>query len=114
MKQALQFSMMGDDDNLYEVSIERDTDNLGNLQALCTCKQAAAQDICGHRFAILEGDISKVVSNNLGDVHTLREWIKGSDIEVAMQNLSKAKTELLLAHEKVAQCRKMLVRRMLD
>ncbi len=114
MNEALKFSIMGEDDNLYDVTIERDSNNLGNLQAMCSCKQAAENDICAHRFAILEGDMSKVASNSLGDAQTLREWIKGSDIEVAMQNLSKAKTELLLAHEKVAQCRKMLVRRMLD
>ena len=67
-----------------------------------------------NRFEILEGGTANIVSENIEDVQALREWIKGSDIEVAMTELSKAKTELMLAHEKVAKCRAMLVRRMQD
>lgn len=113
-KQALRFSVMGDNGDLHEVVIERDSVDIGNLQAHCSCGDAQHGDLCAHRFEVLEGDISNVVSENLDDVQMLREWIKGSDIEVAMQNLSKAKTELKLAFEKVEHCRKILVRRMLD
>ncbi len=114
MKQALQFSIMGEDDETYVVSIERNEVDLGNLTALCSCDSAQLGDLCHHRFAVLEGDTLNLVSENIDDVVTLRQWIKGSDIEVAMQNLSKAKTEMKLAHEKVEQCRRMLVKRMLD
>lgn len=114
MKQALRFSVMGQDDNIYDVSIERDANDLGNLQAFCSCGEAQEGDFCTHRFEIIEGATANIVSENLDDVQALREWIKGSDIEVAMTELSKAKTELMLAHEKVAKCRRLLVRRMLD
>ena len=114
MKQALRFSIVGEDDNTYEVTIERHEVDLGNLTALCSCDKAQEGDLCHHRFAVLEGETSGLVAENLDDVLTLRQWIKGSDIEVAMQNLSKAKTELKIAHEKVEQCRRNLVRRMLD
>ncbi len=114
MKETLRFSIVGDDDETYEVSIERDANDMGNLQASCSCGTAQEGGFCLHRFAVLEGETDAMVSSNLDHVRALRDWIKGSDIEVAMQNLSKAKTELLLAHEKVEQCRKMLVRRMLD
>lgn len=114
MKQALRFSVMGADDNIYEVSIERDANELGNLQAYCACGHAQEGEICTHRFEILEGATANIVSENLDDVHKLREWIRGSDIEVAMQELSKAKTELMLAHEKVSRCRALLVKRMMD
>lgn len=114
MKQALQFSIMGEDDETYIVSIERNEVDLGNLTALCSCDSAQSGDLCHHRFAVLEGDTLDLVSENIDDLVTLRTWIKGSDIEVAMQNLSKAKTEMKLAHEKVEQCRRMLVKRMLD
>ncbi|GJL91819.1 SWIM zinc finger family protein [Hyphococcus sp.] len=114
MKQALQFSIMGEDDETYIVSIERDAVDLGNLTALCSCDSAQLGDLCHHRFAVLEGETMNLVSESVDDVVTLRQWIKGSDIEVAMQNLSKAKTEMKLAHEKVEQCRRMLVKRMLD
>ncbi len=114
MKQTLEFSVMGEDDQTYVVSIERNEIDLGNLTALCSCDTAQVGDLCGHRFAVLEGETADLVSENIDDVVTLRKWIKGSDIEVAMQNLSKAKTEMRLAHEKVEQCRRMLVKRMLD
>lgn len=105
---------MGEDDETYIVSIERDAVDLGNLTALCSCDSAQLGDLCHHRFAVLEGETMNLVSESVDDVVTLRQWIKGSDIEVAMQNLSKAKTEMKLAHEKVEQCRRMLVKRMLD
>ncbi|WDI31281.1 hypothetical protein PUV54_15130 [Hyphococcus flavus] len=114
MKETLKFSIMAEDDNVYDVTVERDTNDLGNLQAMCSCGKSQDGDFCSHRFQVLEGETANLVSENLEDVQALTGWIKGSDVEVAMQALSKAKTELLLAHEKVEQCRKMLVRRMLD
>ncbi len=105
---------MGSDNDVHTVSIERDANNTANLKALCSCGEAAGQSICDHRFTILEGEIENVVSVDLGDVHTLRDWVRGSDIDVAMRNLSKAKTELKLAHEKVARARELLARRMMD
>jgi hypothetical protein len=114
MKQVLKFSIMGEDENVHEVAIERETNDLGNLTAVCSCGKAQEGDFCVHRFDILEGVTGALVSENLDDVHALRGWIRGSDIEVAMKALSKAKTDLLLAHEKVAKCRKALVKRMLD
>lgn len=114
VKETLRFSVMGEDDAVYEVAIERHCHDLGNLSAACNCGKAQEGDLCSHRFEILEGVTAGLVSENLDDVQALRDWIRGSDIEVAMQALSKAKTELMLAHEKVAKCRAMLVRRMLD
>lgn len=114
MKEALKFSVVGEDDQVYEVSIERDMNDTGNLQATCSCGSAQNGGFCHHRFEVLEGDTANLVAESLDDLQTLRGWIKGSDIEVAMQNLSKAKTELILAHEKLDKCRKALVQRMLD
>ncbi|MHA7871905.1 MAG: hypothetical protein ACX939_06105 [Hyphococcus sp.] len=114
MKETLQFSVMGENDDIYEVAIERALENTANLTALCSCGDAQHGNFCSHRYEIFEGDISNLVSDNLKDVQTLRDWIKGSDIEAAMQELSKAKTELKMAREKVAHCRKILARRMMD
>lgn len=113
MKQTLQFSVMGADNDIHTVSIERDANNSINLRAMCSCGDAAS-GICDHRFSILECDTANVLSANPADVNILRDWIKGSDIDVAMRNLSKAKTELKLAHEKVARARELLARRMMD
>jgi len=50
MKDVLRFSVVGEDDDTYEVSIERDMDNIGNLQASCSCNNAQVGDLCLHRF----------------------------------------------------------------
>lgn len=114
MADALHFSMMGEDDSVFEVTIERAPDNSANLRATCTCGSARHGEFCAHRFEILEGDISNLASDNMDDVTTLRAWIVGSDIEDAMRELSKAKTDLKIARERYAHCRNVLVRRMMD
>lgn len=76
MSDELRFSVMSEKDDIYEVSISRATDNSANLQANCTCGSAQHGEFCVHRFEILEGDISNMVSENLDDIQTLRSWIK--------------------------------------
>ena len=114
MADTLRFSIMGENDDIHVVTIERDPDNSTNLSADCSCGSAQHGEFCTHRFEILEGGISNLVSDNLDDTKTLKQWIVGSDIEVAMKELSKAKTDLKLAREKYAYCRNILVRRMMD
>lgn len=114
MADELRFSIMGENDDIFEVTITRHEENSANLSAFCTCGSAQHGEFCPHRFEILEGDISNLASDNLNDLQILKEWIKGSDIEAAMQELSKAKTDLKLAREKYAYSRNMLVRRMMD
>ena len=111
---TLKFEVIGEHDETYDVVIGRDPANSANLFAACSCDESMHGNFCSHRFDILEGNHSNIASENVDDLETLREWIKGSDIESAMIALSKAKTELLTARERVAYCRKMLVKRMMD
>ncbi len=114
MAEKLIFTVIGDNDQSYEVRIERDPLNTANLSASCNCDEAVEGKFCNHRFRIFEGDHSCIESDNLGDLDILNRWIRGSDIEVAMMELSKAKTDLSLARERLAYCRSVLVKRMMD
>ena len=113
-RRTIKFSVQDVDGGVHEVTIEQEINNSVNLSAHCSCGQANAETFCVHRFNILEGDISGLISDNLDDVETLRRWVRGSDIEAAMQELARAKGDLRLAFEKVDLCRRKLAQRMLD
>ncbi|MEM8772745.1 MAG: hypothetical protein AAGD92_13950 [Pseudomonadota bacterium] len=114
MTDALKFCVMGENDEIYDVSITRHAENSANLTALCNCDKDRAGDFCSHRFEILEGDTSNLVSKNLDDMQILRGWIRGSDVEAAMNDLSRAKSDLKIARERYAYCRNVLAKRMMD
>ena len=72
MKQKLNFSVMGENDEIFEVTIARELGNSANLSAMCTCGEAQTGHFCSHRFEILEGDISNLVSDNIDDFEELK------------------------------------------
>lgn len=113
-KRSLVFAVQDVDGDIHHVTIEQEVNNSVNLSALCTCSQANEESFCVHRFDILEGHVSNVVSENMHDLATLKKWIVGSDIEAAMTDLARAKSEMRMAMEKVEYCRRKLARRMLD
>ena len=114
MQEILKFSVMGDDDEIHEVTVSRDMSNSTNLTVLCTCSDAQAAHFCSHRFEVFEGDHANILSDRSDNMETLNRWVHGSDIQAAMRELSKAKSDLKLAWERVALCRDVLVRRMMD
>ncbi|MBI1393965.1 MAG: hypothetical protein GC152_14605 [Alphaproteobacteria bacterium] len=114
MVQSLKFSVIGENDDVFEVTISRDANNSSNLKASCTCGQARRGEFCGHRFDILEGERANLASDNVDDLDVLAAWIRGSDIESAMKELSKARSDLNVARDNLAYKRRMLVKRMLD
>ena len=113
-KRAIRFSVLGQDGAIHEVTVEQEIDNTLNLSSHCTCIDANGKVFCGHQFDILDGHMGNVVEANPEGSAILKRWLAGSDIETAMIELSKAKTELRLAMEKVDKCRKKLIRKMAD
>ncbi|MDT8369574.1 MAG: SWIM zinc finger family protein, partial [Longimicrobiales bacterium] len=57
------------------------------LRASCTCRAGQFGTYCKHRIAILSGDSSAIVSENVGDVDTVVEWLAGSSLAEAFQEL---------------------------
>ena len=110
----LKFSVLGQDGAIHEVTIGQDPDNSMNLSSHCSCIDAADKTLCGHQFDILDGQTGNVVQANPEGFAVLKRWMAGSDIEAAMIDLSKAKTELRLSMEKVEKCRKKLIKKMID
>ena len=113
-KRTLKFSVLDVNGEMHEVTIEQEIANSVNLSAFCSCGEASDTDFCEHRYSILEGDSTVLASSSLENFGTLQKWVRGSDIEAAMMELSQAKTDLRLAMDCVDTCRKKLAKRMLD
>ena len=113
-KRSLQFSVQDALGDVHHVVIEQDAANTINLTAHCSCSEANDAGLCVHRLEILSGDAHGVVAANSADLETLARWIAGSDIEAAMKELARAKSDVRLAMEKVEYARAMLAKRMLD
>ncbi|MEJ2105019.1 MAG: hypothetical protein P8X47_10645 [Ignavibacteriaceae bacterium] len=69
---------------------------------------------CKHRFRILSGIKDGIVSDNVNDVEIVKTWIKGSDVEKAMNELLEAEIELENSKKKVSALKKKLARTLLD
>jgi hypothetical protein len=81
-----------------------------NLSAFCTCPAGINGQYCKHRFRILDGDSTGIISNNLEDVKIVASWMTGSDIEVPIKrmkelelNLRKIEAELSIIKKQVAK-----------
>ena len=113
-KNVLKFSVLDVNGDVHEVTIEQEVGNSANLSAFCSCGEASKTDFCEHRYSILEGDSTVLASSSLENFAELQKWVRGSDIEAAMMELSNAKTDLRLAMDCVEACRIKLAKRMLD
>ncbi len=83
----IEFTVRGMKGDLYTCTFERDGDN---LNAFCTCPDGRAGNYCKHRFALIDGNHTIVVSNNAKEVDDLPEMISGTDVETALVALSEA------------------------
>ena len=86
----------------------------GNLSAYCTCQAAEKGIHCKHRIEILRGSRRLIVSGNDQDVDTIRQWMRGTDVEAALNAVDDAETALVLAKSAVAKAKKRLAQAMLD
>lgn len=107
MKEKIEFLVQGSANEPYQVKFYKKNDN---LTAICNCPAGKNGQYCKHRFLILSNDSKGIVSDNLSDVKIVASWLKGSDVEKAMEELVKleeieylAKKETKLAKKKLAQ-----------
>lgn len=106
----LRFQIQGSAPSPYDVTFVNRGD--GNLSAYCTCPAGENGQYCKHRFGILNGDTKAIVSGNEHEVRLVVEWLAGSDIEVALQELSLAERELDRAKKEVSRVKKTLAQAM--
>ena len=107
----IRFLVKGSSDEPYEVVFRI---NEKNLTALCSCPAGLNGLYCKHRLRILQGIKENIVSSNLEDVQIVQNWLPGTDIDSALEELSVAEKELEEQKKKVSSYKKKLARVMMD
>jgi hypothetical protein len=97
------FRVQGSEAEPYEVVFHKEGTN---LQAYCNCKAGENGLYCKHRFAILSGDASRVVSANAGEVTVVAGWLKGSDVEAALGTVFEMEREMEAAKRRLSAAKK--------
>jgi hypothetical protein len=97
------FQVQGSEEEPYDVVFLKTG---MNLQAYCNCRAGANGLYCKHRFAILAGDASKVVSRNVFEVSVVASWLAGSDVESAMREVVVMEKQLETAKRKLSAAKK--------
>ena len=60
----------------------------GNISAYCNCQAGINGLYCKHRIGIMRGDPKDVIRGK-ENIVTVREWLDGSDIEAALDNVDE-------------------------
>lgn len=88
--------------------------NENNLTGLCNCPAGKNGMYCKHRFRIIAGSSEGIVSENIKDVETVKNWLIGSDVEKALDELHQAETDIEKMKKKVSALKKKLARTLMD
>jgi len=64
--------------------------NSGQLFGSCACPAGMRGEFCSHRYRLLKGRMSYLLSDNTDDVERLMGLIEGTEIEAAMTALKAA------------------------
>lgn len=81
------FKVKGSSSDPYEVTFIKDG---ASLTAICTCPAGTFGNLCKHRVAIIDGKSESIVSENADQVPKIAEWLRGTDVEVALTELRAA------------------------
>ncbi len=87
----------------YELTFIKDGTS---LTALCTCPAGEFGNICKHRINVLDGKTAAVTGDDEGEVARIREWLIGTDVEAALNELralEQAGEDLVAAKRKLAR-----------
>lgn len=77
----IRFSVQGSAAEPYVIEFWREG---SNLRSTCTCQAGVRGMACKHRLSFLSGDVTDLVSQNVGDLARLRDLSKGTDVEAAL------------------------------
>jgi hypothetical protein len=103
----VEFTVRGTRGDLYTCTFEREGNN---LNAFCTCPDGRAGSYCKHRFALIDGDRSIVVSDNAHEVEEISEMIMGTDVEAAGIALAEAMDAVERAEEMLTKAKRDFAR----
>jgi uncharacterized Zn finger protein len=75
----ISFSVQGSDPTPYEVTFLKESDS--KVMVLCSCPAGMNSQYCKHRLAIIDGDTSAIVSDNVKQVAVIKTWLTGTPLE---------------------------------
>ncbi len=78
IEDVLCFTVLGSTGNIYDITARKAGEK---LRVSCTCQAGRNRRWCKHRTALLDGDISNLLSDNVSDIEKLAEWAEGVEVE---------------------------------
>jgi len=107
--QELIFVVKGSSSGTYEITFIKDGDS---LTALCTCPAGQYGNFCKHRVAILDGRADAISSDNAAKAPTIAEWLAGTDVEAALNELREAEKIPAFPKDEMTVLKRKLARAM--
>ncbi len=93
----------------YELRFTREG---SKFSATCTCKAGLMDMYCKHRFAIMAGDKSAIISPNAKQASEIPALLEGTDVEAAMRHVKIATETLESAENELSKQKKLLAKLM--
>lgn len=106
---VIKFLVQGSAPEPYHVTF---TKTNTNLNAFCTCPAGDNGQYCKHRFRILSGSTTSIVSENKDEVALIQSWLPGSDVEKALKEFTEAENECDLAKKRLSLAKKKVAKAM--
>ena len=107
--EQLTIQVKGSSADPYELTFIKDGDS---LTALCTCPAGNFGGSCKHRVAIFDNDAAAVVAGDEGKVAVVVEWLGGTDVAAALQEMRAASAAPDATKASLAAAKKKLARAM--
>lgn len=107
--ERVRFIVEGSKGDQYAVVFEREGQN---INAFCTCQAGQNGLYCKHRFALMDGDVSYLLSDNTQDVEKLRYMLVGTDVEAAYKKVLQAEELYQMAKKTLGDAKRDLARAM--
>src|SRR5262249_21540791 len=96
--------------DIYDVEATRQ-DN--KVRFTCTCQAGLLGQVCKHRTALLNGDVTSVV-NGASEVERLRELVRGSKIEQRLREVAALEAEMEALKRQLTATKKAYGREMAE
>jgi uncharacterized Zn finger protein len=108
---SFNFLVRGSTPEPYRVAFRREG---RNLSAHCTCPAGESGKYCEHRIDILRGSLDGIVSENAADVATVAGWLKGTDVDAALQTVTRLEAEAERINQALITAKETLSEFLLD
>jgi hypothetical protein len=104
---TVEFLVQGSAPNPYRVVFRK----IGlNFTATCTCPAGEVGQHCKHRIRIILGDPTDIVSKNVESVIEVQNWVKGTDVESALDDMLDAEKYFEDAKKRLSLMKKRFAR----